>query len=201
MAGGNASRWKTINGVKHKLCSGPGHDEPTWLPATDKYYYRHGSDHAARPNALFSQCRLCVNWTKVKSPGLQGWVPASVARPFFLEAVRRVGIAEVARRMGVSDSTVALIVREKRQYVQKRTLRTLMLELISMRRKGEVWHRDTILHGSQLRGHTVKKPTERHDYYTSHGDDDNERRRKWNREHSEHTRAYDRERSKQRRVT
>jgi hypothetical protein len=187
--GGDPTRFAIIKGQRHKLCSGPAHDEPTWLPATDKYYYRHGPNHSTAAGRLFSQCRLCNNWKKVRSPGEAGWVPLDAALPFFTEAVRRVGLMETARRMDVSSTTVSLIVRRKRRYVQKRTLRKLMLELISMRRKNEVWHRDSIKHGSHLRGHKIKQPVDRKDFYHPHGDDDNERRRLWSHAHPDEARA------------
>lgn len=60
-----------------------------------------------------------------------------------------------------------------------------MLEVISMRRKGEAWHRDSIRRGAKMRGEEVKLPVRRNDYYHMTGDNDNENRRLWNREHPE----------------
>lgn len=172
---------KVIKGQEHKLCTGPGHDEPTWLPATDKYFYQHKSGE--RAGKLTPRCRLCTNWKKLKSPGESGLVPILKAQPFFIEAVNRVGLLELARRAEVSPNTIINVLRAKsndgaRQLtVQKRTLRKIMLQLISMRRKGEVRHRDSIHHGAAKRGKLEKVPAKRTDYYKPHGDSDTEFRR------------------------
>lgn len=130
-------RYKLIDGVWHKLCSGTAHEEPEWLPATAKYYYfRKTGPTAGRPS---STCRLCHVWDKVKNPGSHhGFVPIDIARPFYIEAVNRVGVAELSRRSGLSLHHIQSIYsRPNKKYVRKMSLRKVMLELVSMQRKNE----------------------------------------------------------------
>jgi len=145
---------KKINGELHKLCTGPAHDQPTWLPATEKYFYMGKS--GTRAGKLTPRCRLCVNWNKLKSPGEQGWVPVSKVKDYFSEGVARVGMMEFARRTGLSETTLRDVILERSQRVQKRTVRKVMLEVISIRRKGEIRHRDDIRYGAELRGRPPK---------------------------------------------
>ncbi len=122
-----------------KLCTGPAHDEPTWLPATDKYFHR--LKKGERAGRLVARCRLCVNWSKIKNPGSNhGWVPLADAWPIINEAVNRIGLHELAKRTGLSKDGLRQIVMKKNRYVQKRTLRLVTLELISAKRKGEQPH-------------------------------------------------------------
>lgn len=136
------SRW-------YKRCTGPAHAMPEYLPANDKYFTSHRS--GSRVGQLLSRCRLCVNWAKLKSPGSHhGYVDIRDALPFYIEAVNRVGIIELALRSGVSASAIQNVLNgSNSKYVKKLTLRKIMLELVSMQRKGEhnnskglLWRRD-----------------------------------------------------------
>jgi len=124
------------NGEWYKLCTGPAHEEPEYLPATEKYFHFHKSgDKKGRPVA---RCRLCINWNKVGSPGsYHGLVPIHIARRFFLEAVNCIGATELARRAGISRGTVYKVTTRMEGSIQKRILRQVMLELTSIQRNGE----------------------------------------------------------------
>lgn len=161
---------------RERLCTGPGHDEPTWLPATEKYFYQHKS--GAQVGQFQSRCRLCFNWNRLKSPGISGWVPYKDAYPFVYEAVARVGIMEAARRTGLSRSTLHKFLHGQHIHMQKRTLRVIMLEVISMRRKGEVRHRNSIRTGAYLRGQVEKTPTRQHHFNGWHNDSEGERKKR-----------------------
>ena len=133
----NSGRYKLVDGIAYKLCSGSAHEEPEWLPATPKYYYfRKTGPTTGRPS---SQCRLCHVWDKVKNPGSHhGFVALAIARPFYIEAVNRVGIAELSRRSGLSTHHLQSIYsRPNKKFVRKISLRKVMLELVSMQRKNE----------------------------------------------------------------
>ncbi len=122
----------------HKRCTGPAHDEPVWLPATEKYFYARNSER--RKGELLSRCRLCVNWSSIQSRGesaVMGFISTHDALPFFREAVGRVGLQELSRRTGLNANTIWKVLNLHTQRVQKTTLRKVMLELISMRRKNE----------------------------------------------------------------
>ena len=144
----NSGRWKLIDGVWHKLCSGSAHEEPEWLPATPKYYYFRKSN--GRPLA---NCRLCHVWDKVKNPGSHhGFVPIVIARPFYVEAVNRIGMTELSRRSGLSlHHLQSIYLRPGKKYVRKLSLRKVMLELVSMHRKSEFNHSPRVQWQTQRR--------------------------------------------------
>jgi len=146
---------KMIAGELHKLCTGPAHDEPTWLPATEKYFYKGKT--GSRAGKLTPRCRLCVNWRKLKSPGESGTVPVEAVKEYFAEGVSRVGMMEFCRRTGLTQTTMRDVILGRSQRVQKRTVRKVMLEVISIRRKGEIRHRDDIRSGNDLRGKPPKR--------------------------------------------
>lgn len=129
-----------------KKCTGPAHEEPEYLPATEKYYHFHKSGKdKGKPVA---RCRLCINWSKIKSPGsYHGLVPVSVAHRFFVEAVNRVGVVELSRRTGISTKTILKVLQGGEGAIYKKIMRTLMLELTSMQRKNE----NNISEGSRWR--------------------------------------------------
>lgn len=168
---------KEISGRMHRCCFGPAHDFPTWLPETGKYFYMRQS--GKRKGTYVGRCHLCVNWDKIQSPGQSGMVPMSVAYPFFRELVGRIGKSETSRRTGLSINTISAVLNGRYKSVQKRTVRALMLELISARRKGEVYHKDVLRFGlhNRRRVKPYKEPKHQHDLYYPHGDNDNESRR------------------------
>jgi hypothetical protein len=130
------SQFKYIGGVAHKLCTGPAHEQPTYLPATEKYYYFKKT--GKREGQLVSRCRLCCNWDRLKSPGSeQGYVPIRDAYPFYYEAINRIGLMELSRRSGLSPNGISNVMARRQNFVQKRNLRKVMLELISIKRKNE----------------------------------------------------------------
>jgi hypothetical protein len=166
---------------REKLCAGPGHDEPVWLPATEKYFYRHR--RGERKGKLSTRCRLCSNWGRLKSPGESGYVRVDIARPFYLELVNRIGMMEAERRTGISRNALRGVVTGRGlngeregghdyRWVQKRSLRRVMLELISVRRKGEVRHRDSISSGGARFGHKEHEVKSRYDLNQPYGETD-----------------------------
>lgn len=142
-------------GTGLRLCTGPAHEVPTWLPATEKYFHRHKSGEKA--GKLHARCRLCINWYKLKDPGSNhGWIPLTKAWPIFNEAVIRFGIAELSRRSGVSKSGITNIIHRRQERVQKKTLRLVMLQLISADRKQEPsvwvknWNERRLMNGQEV---------------------------------------------------
>jgi hypothetical protein len=122
-----------------KLCTGPAHDEPTLLPANEKYFHRIKT--GPRAGKLIARCRLCTNWHRLKNPGSNhGWVPITDAWPIINEAVNRIGLHELSKRTNLSKDGLRQIIMKQNRYVQKRTLRLITLELISAKRKGEQPH-------------------------------------------------------------
>lgn len=122
-----------VAGTWHKLCSGPAHEEPEWLPATQKYYYLR------KTGRFSSQCRLCHVWTKVKNPGSHhGYIDIRIARPYYEEAVNRIGMTELSERTGLSLHHIQIVFNKRnKKFVRKLSLRKVMLELVSIHRKNE----------------------------------------------------------------
>lgn len=79
----------------------------------------------------------------------------------------------------------------------------VMLEIVSMRRKEEVRHRDSIAVGATVRGLPEKKVKFRTDLYRPHGDSDAEvarlRKKNFSEEKREEIRANDRDRRRRER--
>lgn len=126
--------YKLINGIWHKRCTGPAHEEHEWLPASDKYFY-----FLTKTGRPVSRCRLCHNWAKLKSPGSHhGYIPVNIARPYYTEVVNRIGAIELSKRSGLSINHILRVLSEvDKKYVEKAKLRKVMLELVSVRRKNE----------------------------------------------------------------
>lgn len=128
--------FKLIDGIWNKICTGPAHEEPTFLPATDKYF--HSRKSGDRESQLLSRCRLCQNWSKLKSPGSEhGWIEVNKVHHYYAEAANRVGLAELSRRTGIKSDALSAVLTRKTRHVQKAKFKKVMLELISMRRKNE----------------------------------------------------------------
>ena len=128
--------YKQIHGRWYKRCTGPAHEEPTYLPATDKYYYSHKTGE--RKGEFVARCRLCINWDKLKFPGPHnGLVPVSAVAPFFREAANRIGMLELSKRTGLSRTTLRKGLVGSEGKLQKEVVRRVMLELTSIQRKGE----------------------------------------------------------------
>lgn len=129
--------YKKVRGEWYKLCTGPAHDKPEYLPATEKYFYVHKS--GSQKGRLVSRCRLCINWDKVKFPSSYsgGLVPVRLVQRFFIEATNRIGVAELSRRTGVSPKTIQKGIKGGEGEFHKHVVRRIMLELTSMQRKNE----------------------------------------------------------------
>ena len=128
--------FKYVDRILFKRCTGPAHEEPEYLPATEKYFHFHRKGkYAGQP---LPRCRLCVNWNKIQSPGShQGYVSIRVAQQFFVEATNRIGAWELAQRTGLSPTTIRKVLTTTEGNIRKTVLRKVMLELTSIQRKRE----------------------------------------------------------------
>jgi len=127
-----------INGQWHRLCPGASHDQPTFLPENDKYFLRYKS--GPRKGRFIAQCRLCRAWAQTQTNGSldeHGFVPVAQAAPIFLEAANRIGIMELSRRTGIVYEAISRVIRRRQKYVRRSTVKKVLLELVSIKRKGE----------------------------------------------------------------
>jgi hypothetical protein len=168
-------------GERERVCTGPSHETPTWLPETHKYFYFSRVD-----GIVNSRCRLCHLYGRVKdlTGEPHGYVRIEDVHQYFVEATNRVGAEEFARRARVSSNTIYAILHRHNKYITKATFRKCMLELVSIRRKDEVRHRDSIKRGVTVRGESEKKVILRNDLNKPHGDDYAEQRKQNRRKHA-----------------
>lgn len=165
------AEYKTIGGVRHKLCRGVCHPEGAFVAEGDYYVNKSGR----QAGTLYHLCKECVRARQGSEPNVvitQAW------QNFVTELVNRLGAAETARRVGRSDTWVRSF-RKRKTYMRRETARRILAALRDVRASGEVRHRDSIHIGAHLRGWTEKTPTARSHFYKTNGDKETEARRKF----------------------
>lgn len=173
----NRRFFKEIKGVLHKQCRGPAHEEPTWLPATDKYFYFYKK--GVYQGQIYGRCRRCINWKRIKKhPEKSGVVPIDDIRPFFIEAINRVGLFEASRRIGMHYQNVREIAKGNRTKVLRTSAEKVIKAVYVMRINNEVRHRDSIHFGATARGLPEKQVRDRAELYKPHGDKETQQQRK-----------------------
>lgn len=130
--------FRKFDGRWYKVCRGPAHEFPEYLLATEKYFHVYKT--GPRKGSLKSRCRLCSHWETVKPEtrgSERGIVTVESVHLYFVEAANRAGITELSRRTGLTKNTLGNVLNRKQPFVRRMTVRLVMLELISMKRKGE----------------------------------------------------------------
>lgn len=119
-----------------KLCTGPIHDNPVYLPVTEEFWYFHKTGpNKGKP---VSRCRSCINADKLKNPhGDHGWVPTEKVFPLMKELVQRCdnNMSVAAEYAGLGEATVGGILKRHQARVQKQTVRKLVLALYEKRKE------------------------------------------------------------------
>lgn len=173
----NRRFFKEVKGVLHKQCRGPAHEEPTWLPATKEYFYFYKT--GLYKGQIYGRCRRCINWSRIKKdPSKSGVVPIDDIRPYFIEAINRVGLTEASRRIGMHYQNVREIAKGNRTKVLKTSAEKVIVAVYEMRQEDAVRHRDSIHFGATVRGFPEKTVVDRADLYRPHGDKDTQQQRK-----------------------
>lgn len=183
----NHHKVRKINGEIHKLCKGPLHDEPTWVPVSKFSKIKK----SGKPRSM---CTACDNARK----GAGTRISVTPIRTALDEIIRRVGRSEAARLCGVDPDTIYMISYKKTRRINRETAKKILAALAELRQGDVVRHRDSIKHGSHLRGRTEKQPVVRRDFYKPTGDSDLEFRKKYRDAHVEHEREQDRARKARR---
>ena len=130
---------KTIDGVDHRICNGPSHGFQTWLPISFGF-----NEWTTR-----STCRACDSYQKNSEPLVDfttryaGWVES---------IVNRLGVMEASRRLNISQSGLRRIRKENPLKIKRRTARKIVSLVHELNGSQEVRHRDSIRHGSCIRG-------------------------------------------------
>jgi hypothetical protein len=120
--------------MTEKLCNGPSHAEPTWLPVdADHWWFHRSGKQAGKP---FSHCKACDGWPRMKhkeSP--HGLVPKTLLLPYLRELIERCGSKrEVTVRYGIARSVQIKALYGSSTTVQKRTFQRVLVAL-RMQRK------------------------------------------------------------------
>lgn len=137
----NRAVYQEIDGVKHKLCTGPSHRVGKFIPV-DNFYVR--GNGVIRP-----WCKFCEGSGK----GTEPMVRYKNVQFAVDELISRLGKAETARRIEIKYGTLWAWLHGQREYVHRRTARRIIRALIFARSRKEVRHRLSIRHGSNMRGH------------------------------------------------
>jgi len=166
----NFKRRKIIGGIPHKLCSGPSHDRPTWVPYSE--FWRNAKpNHSA--DGIKSQCKLCESH-RVGHPRMVEFQKIEFA---VLELVNRLGINETSRRTNISLSSLWKYRHQRAKQVHRKTAEKLLSTLAEVRKNGSVRHVDSIKHGAILRGREEKIPSRHRDFYSKQADIETEQKR------------------------
>lgn len=176
--------------LKKKNCNGLLHTPGKMLPLDQFWHYKSGR-HKNQPYYICDACRKLKQNARAHAranhnPDLD-LVPLKRYRWIFEEIVRKVGRTEAIRRLKGGPNLILSILdgRGGHKSMRRGTVRKGIKVLAEIRANNELRHRDSIHHGSYLRGRIEKVPTDRKDLYMPHGDDDTEYRRKRRREGSD----------------
>lgn len=154
MARRNRAVYKTYGGVKHKLCTGPGHREGKFVPLSN-FFLRYD-----KPGVPRSQCKHCESIHQ----GSEQRVAYSEIKFAVNELIFRVGKAEAARRIGIKPATMWEWTKGRRDFIQRRKARAVITALAEARASNEARHKKSIRHGASLRGRKEKVPQRYQDF-------------------------------------
>ena len=156
---------KKIGKRWHKLCTGPSHENPEWVLAVKFYQRKDGKPR--------SWCIACELHRSKRSVPLVDYTDSYYG--FVRSIVNRLGVEEAARRMQISQQALWQLRFGRKRKIKRKTAESILRVAQDLRQSGEVRHRDSIRHGSYLRGRKEKVPVRRQDFYRKDGDTDNDR--------------------------
>lgn len=156
---------KTLKGVPHRQCKGPLHSSPAWVPFDGFIKLPDGQPR--------SHCRMCEFHSRGSEPTVEF---DQRYRMWVQSIIRRIGLMEAARRMGISDSTISDWQHRPPPRIKRRNARKIVILLAELRETQEVRHRKSIKHGAKLRGHEERPVIRQRDLLFSEGDRDQEKR-------------------------
>jgi len=119
-----------------KLCTGPSHPRPVYLPVTSEHWHFHKSgEYAGKPLA---RCKACTNWSKLqKKEGPHGLVTLTLPQLLLVRELvdRHGGTIPAAHAVGMSPTKLrAIITAAESVRVQKRTIQRLLAALVERRK-------------------------------------------------------------------
>ena len=145
---------RLINNKPHKLCRGPCHTQPTWIPTTQ---FRRRLTSGERLRGCCNRCEHYYRYPTVP-PEQSGWVLMSNYHWLVRELENRLGRIEAARRAGISKTTWYRWVRGKNVRIQRAKAIRLLTTLHEIKQAGVSRDRASIKRGAYRRGEEERKP-------------------------------------------
>lgn len=145
---------KVIDGKVYRKCFGPLHDETNcWLPL-EKFWKNRAKSGGTRPRC--AECKGVKQRVKF-TPVYRGWVES---------IVRRVGVLEACRRLGIHDKTLRAWRSSKHPHALRREHAIAIVSVLSeLKLTEEVRHRDSIHRGATVRGEEERVVRRSNDLY------------------------------------
>lgn len=114
-----------------KLCRGPSHPEPVYLPATTEFF-RYRSEG----RWLRSLCRQCENYAKAKEPTVSnGLIHASKVRWIFQGLVANLGTVGASNACNITPTMLRRIVNGDTKQTRRGTARKAIKALRALRQE------------------------------------------------------------------
>lgn len=163
---GRKEKLTVIDNKLYKLCAGPSHESPAWV-STDQFY-------RAKKGYFRSWCKSC----EAHQQGTENLIGFASYAPLVLELINRLGVEEACRKIGVSQQTLWRWRKRAPIKFKRKNARKIVMALQDVRANNLVRHKDSIHHGSYLRGHKEKPAIGTRDFYRPWGDQDAEDNRR-----------------------
>ena len=117
--------------MKAKLCKGPAHANPVWLPLDHEHWSFHLSGR--RAGKPFTHCKLCRRLESIDR--WHGLVPAAEVLPWLSELISRCdGVLGVHATHGIAKTTLYKLASGEHSRVQKRTAQRILSALAEQRK-------------------------------------------------------------------
>lgn len=163
------SKITVINNVDHKWCRGLPETHPgKWVPTSD--FLVSGIN---TPRYI---CRYCENYRS----GVEVMIAYDQKYQMWLESiVRRIGVTETSRRIGVHVVTIAKWRDPERRppTLRRRNARKIVKVLHDVLKSEEIRHKRSIRYGATERGRKEREVTHMHDHLYPTPDHEVEKRR------------------------
>lgn len=154
-------RYRRINGVVHKVCSGPL-CKGKLRPLTDFWIMKTGP----RKGKPIPQCIKCQR--HIKGRPESGFVPIERVRFIFDEIESRIGRSAGIRVIGVGENFFLRL--DQHKVMRVATVKKGIIALRELREKNTVRHEKSINAGAAARGYPERVPKRNRDFYNRSDD-------------------------------
>lgn len=117
--------------MKVKICAGPAHAGPTYVPLDEEHW--HFNRSGPRAGTALGRCKLCRRLERLDRQ--HGLVPTAEVLPWLVELVRRCdGVRGVSRVHEIPETTLYTVLERKHEKVHKRTAARVLVALAEQRK-------------------------------------------------------------------